>query len=115
MKFTMIALMAVSMLVFSGCGGAKPAPTHKQVKAKQNHYKVGKTTKTEVISDLGEPSGRAYDSEGGETFSYRSIHSTGKAWIPFYFGHDRVRASMQNFTFNKKGILTKYSASSNHY
>lgn len=117
MKFSVFALLAISMLVLSGCGGAKPAPTQKQVKVKQGyeHYKVGKTTKDEIIADLGEPSGRAYNSKGEETFAYHNIHATGKAWIPFYFGHDRVRTSIQNFTFNKKNILINYSTSSNHY
>ena len=114
MKSIILALTAISVLTFSGCAGSNPAPGKKQVQA-ESSYKVGKATKSEVITDLGTPSGRSYNSKGEETLVYRNIHQTGKAWIPFYFGHDRVRTSVKLFTFNAKNILTKYSTSSNHY
>jgi len=104
--------IALSLVVLSGCGGAEPTPKEKA--AQTQKYKVGETTKADIIEELGNPNGISYNSKGEEVLMYRRRHITGKGFIPFYFGSDRVRTTMQQFSF-KDGILTAYTSTSNHY
>jgi len=115
MKFRFVSLVAfvLSVFILSGCGGSKPAP--KVSKAQhQPKFVIGKTTKSEIISLLGEPNGDSYNSKGEEILLYQSSHITGKAWIPFYHGTDRVRMKMQQYSF-KDNVLTAFSTNSRHY
>jgi len=114
LKFYGIIAILLSVLVFSGCGGAKPAPQKQAKVQKQVKFIIGKTTKSEVINALGNPNGDAFNSKGEETLIFHNTHMTGKAWIPFYFGSDRVRTKVQQFTF-KNDILTAQSTNTNHY
>jgi len=112
-----VALIAVSMVVLSGCGHSQPAPAKQSSSQKLEQlpkFKIGKTTKEDVIARLGQPNGESMNSEGEEILFYSKRHRTGKAWIPFYHGHDRVRIQMAQYTF-KNNILTAVSSSSRHY
>jgi len=42
------------------------------------------------------------------------VKRTGKAWIPFYYGNDRVRTSNDILKF-KNGILSHISHGEGHY
>jgi hypothetical protein len=114
LKFYGIIAISLSVLAFSGCGGSKPAP-QKQAKVQQEvKFTIGKTTKSEVISKLGNPTGDSFNSKGEETLLYQNTHMTGKAFIPFYFGSDKVQVKVQQFTF-KNDILTAQSIATSHY
>jgi predicted small lipoprotein YifL len=111
---------ALALFTLTGCGGTQPTPqqtpqakTQTQTK-KDSRFVIGKTTKADVIQMLGNPNGDSYNSKGEEMITYIHRHRTGKAWIPFYFGSDRVRTKVQRFTF-KNDILVALSTNTNHY
>ncbi len=112
-KMLLIAISLVGVISFSGCGGSKnpePAVAKSQVK---ESYVVGKTTKDEILLKHGQPNGIT-KSKDGETLIYAKVKRTGKAWIPFYRGNDRVRISNHKFTF-KDNLLTDYSTTKSQY
>jgi len=116
--FGNVAMVAISLVVLSGCGSSQPAPAQQNSAQQEANtmpkFEVGKTTKDDVIAVLGQPTGQAMNSKGEETIYYRNTHITGKAWIPFYYGSDRVRTKMMQYTF-KNNILVSTSSASNHY
>lgn len=71
-------------------------------------FKVGKTTKSDVMEKLGGPTSVSRSSDGQEILSYDKSRVSGKAWIPFYYGNDRVVVNHMSFTF-KNDILTAFS------
>ena len=112
-----LAMVAVSLVVLSGCGNSQPAPANQsstQGADGTTNFKIGKTTKDEVIAVLGQPNGQSMNSNGEEVLFYHNRHITGKAFIPFYYGSDRVRSKQAKYTF-KNNVLTAMSSSSAHY
>jgi len=107
------SLLIVGLLV--GCGGAKPAPKKTApAVSKTAQFKIGKTTKSDVIAVLGQPNSVSTADDGTEILSFYSVKRTGKAWIPFYYGNDRVRTSNDILKF-KNGILSHISHGEGHY
>jgi len=113
LRFVSIVAIVLGVFIFGGCGGSKPAP-QKKTQAEKPKFEIGKTTKEDVIAALGEPSGDSFNSVGEEVLFYRHTRVTGKAWIPFYYGHDRVRTKFEQYKF-KDGILTGIAQSHQHY
>ena len=114
MKLRLFIVVATALFMLSGCGAAKPKPVKQEVQ-KEHQYKIGKTTINEVMSKLGNPSGRSYNAKGEDILVYNSRHLTGKSFIPFYYGSDRIHMKMQKFTFSKDGVLTNYTVDERHY
>lgn len=75
-------------------------------------FKVGKTTKSDVMVKMGRPTSTSYDSTGQEVLIYNRSRLTGQAFNPFYYGRNRVKISYSSFTF-KKNVLTAFSQSGN--
>ena len=114
MKLYGIIGIALSVFIFSGCTGSEPSPQKQAKVQKQLKFTIGKTTKSELVSVLGNPAGDSFNAKGEETLFYRDSHMTGKAWIPFYMGSDSIRTKVQQFTF-KNDILTAQSTTNSHY
>lgn len=120
MKIVKYAASLLIVSLFVGCGGAKPTPEKTDTKkatpavSKTAQFKIGKTTKSDVIAALGQPNGFSLGKNGTETLSYYSVKSTGKSWIPFYFGHDNVRTTQDVLQF-KNSILSNMSHEESHY
>jgi hypothetical protein len=112
-KVTLAVIPLISVLAFTGCGHSQDAKPAVQQQKVQENFKIGKTTKDEILTKFGQPTsvGKSKDSE---FLMYDKVHRTGKAWIPFYFGSDRVRISHYKFTF-KNGLLTDYSTGKSHF
>ena len=68
-----------------------------------------------MLSELGNPSGRSYNSKGEDVLIYTNRHITGKQFIPFYYGSDRMRMKTQKFTFSKDSVLSNYTVNESHY
>jgi len=80
-------------------------PQASEPQAIQDQYVIGETTRAEVVSEWGEPTGRSVNEKQEEVITYNKSHITGKQFIPFYFGTDWYRVKIYTFSFNKDGIL----------
>lgn len=112
-------LLLLFSLLTCGCGSsdesqaAEPRPTEPQ--AMQDQYVMGQTTKAEVVSQWGRPTGKSINEKQEEILTYNKSYMTGKQFIPFYFGGDIYRMQVYTFTFNKDGILTGMSSDEQHF
>jgi hypothetical protein len=106
MKLGMLAIVLSLCACYSG--GVKV--TEQQVKK----FEVGKSTYTDVVKDLGPPTGVTAKSDGTRTASY--IYSMAKAkaasFIPvvgLFAGGADVRTTTTMFRFDAGGILLDYT------
>lgn len=118
-KKILICAGIVTSLMISGCGSSASSVTLNKKRVKKSSpivedFKIGKTTKEEILAKYGKPNSISVSATGVETLVYIRNHITGKAWIPFYYGSDRVRTYTKIFKF-KNGVLTDYTTSENHY
>ncbi len=116
MNGTQKSIFLVMLFLFFtyGCSGSvRPQPAEPQ--KIQEEFEIGITTKEDVISRWGNPSGISINEKGEEILTYNKSHMTGKSFIPFYFGRDHYRMKFYNFTFNKEGILIGMSSNEQHY
>ncbi|WOE69595.1 hypothetical protein [Hydrogenimonas thermophila] len=123
-KKIVVCVGIVTALVLSGCGSSassvspksseKTNKTSMKSSSKADDFQIGKTTKEEILAKYGKPNSVSVSANGIETLIYTRSHITGKAWIPFYYGSDRVRSYTKIFKF-KNGVLTDYTTSENHY
>ena len=96
----------------SSTGSSSKGASNQGASLQSLGFKVGKTTKIDVMERMGRPTSTSYSSDGQEVLLYNKTRVTGKAWIPFYYGRDRVRVQYMSFTF-KNNILTGFSESHN--
>ena len=91
----------------SGCASSGVQVTEQQAQA----FKVGKSTYSEVIASLGEPTTTSVASFGNRvaTYSYTASATRLQNYIPYigqYISGSDTKSSAVSFTFNPSGVLT---------
>ncbi len=100
-------------LMLSACVATGKKVTQEKV----SQFEIGKTTYQEVIQELGEPTDSTLRSDGSReiTYSYAQSQMKAQNFIPYVGGFLGGRESESSFvymSFNKRGVLTHYSARS---
>jgi hypothetical protein len=102
------AICAFSLaLVVAGCASSGVQVTEQQAQS----FKVGKSTYTDVVTGLGDPTTTTVDSFGNRvaTYSYTAVASRIQNYIPYigpYISGSDTKTSSVQFTFNQTGLLT---------
>ena len=107
-KFLPIACML--MLVACTSVGVKVDP------AKMSDFKKGKTTYSDVVEALGQPTQTMVSDSGDKTIQYAHLSTQARpeSFIPYVglvVGGADTETSMVSMTFDSKGILRSYSSS----
>ncbi len=103
----------ICAVVLVGCAASGVRVTEDQVK----QFERGKTTYSEVIAKLGPPNHSMMLGNGMRIITYAYGEATARpaTFIPIVgplVGGADVRTTGATFTFDQRGILTNYSASS---
>jgi len=109
-----VLIIAMSLLLLPGCA-ARTQQAHGQAQKKMAPFQTGKTTYTEVLAQLGEPTDSIRHPDGSRSISYFTSRSQAKvdSSVPFFGGFregSEVESSFVSMRFNKAGLLVHYSA-----
>jgi hypothetical protein len=103
------------VLLLGGCAASGVQVTEQQARA----FQVGRSTYTEVVAALGEPTSMTSSSVGGRVaiYSYSAVSSRPQNFIPyigpFVAGYDE-KSSTVTFVFDERGVLKEtHSAQDN--
>ena len=108
MKRTTLALLM--LLAACASGGTKVDPSQ------MAQFQRGKTTQTDVVTSLGDPTTTENRDDGTTVLSYMytSTKARPESFIPIagaFIGGADTKNSTATFTFNKKHVLTNMSNS----
>jgi hypothetical protein len=105
-------VLFASAVLLCGCAASGVKVSEEQAQA----FKVGTSTYSEVIGQLGEPTSNTTSSDGTRAISYNytSIRSQPQNFIPYVgglvAGYDNQSSSV-SFTFDKRGVLAGMTSS----
>jgi outer membrane protein assembly factor BamE (lipoprotein component of BamABCDE complex) len=103
------AAIAASLLV--GCAASGVQVSEQQAQS----FQVGRSTYSDVLSQLGDPTTSTVDSKGTRiaVYSYAAVQSRPQNFIPYIgplvSGYD-TKSSAVTFTFDQRGVLTNTSS-----
>jgi hypothetical protein len=112
-SFCVVALIASGAL--AGCAASGVQVSEQQAQS----FQVGKSTYSDVVSQLGEPTTSTVDSKGARiaVYNYSAVQSRPQNFIPyigpFVSGYD-TKSSAVSFTFDKRNILTDTTSTQNN-
>ncbi len=104
-SFAIVAFIASGFL--AGCAASGVQVSEQQAQS----FQVGRSTYSEVLSQLGEPTTSTVDSKGTRIamYSYSAVQSRPQNFIPYIgplvSGYD-TKSSAVTFTFDQRGVLT---------
>ena len=106
-------IMSLAVLLLSACASSQVGKKVDQDKF--SYFVKGKTTYAEVVRELGEPSSVTRNSDGSKTATYMFVQSKVKlqTYIPVvgsFIGGTETETQTSLVDFDKKGLLTNYSA-----
>lgn len=105
-------ILCVVGIILSGCAASGVKVSEQQAQ----NFQVNKSTYSEVVASLGQPTQTSVDSAGIRiaTYSYSSMSSRPENFIPyigpFVGGYDQKTASV-TFTFDSRGLLKNTTSS----
>ena len=114
---TALAILLGAALISTGCASSNGQKVDQNALA---DFKAGVTTEAAVIQRLGQPNSTSTMSDGTKIDTYSSSRTQFNAatYIPFVnlvAGGAKYQASVTMFTFDKNGILLRFSnTNSNH-
>jgi outer membrane protein assembly factor BamE (lipoprotein component of BamABCDE complex) len=90
---------------------------HQVTESDLQQFQVGKSTVTDVLNALGQPTGNYISSAGGRTFIYSYTHAQARpdTFIPIVgglVGGSDTSSNVVTLNFDKDGILTNYTSGS---
>lgn len=109
----LIAAALALSIGLTGCATGNTSLSTESRGTLQQKLVKGKTTKSDVVSNFGEPSERG--SEGGkEYWAYQFAQSSAKSFIPFATlatGSSGTTGKYLRIYFDKKGVVDNYTMS----
>jgi len=115
MKKTIVIALLTSILFLSACSSVGNKAIQKENKQTiSQKLTEGKTTKSEVQLELGEPSSISFTDSGNEVWTYRFTRSKAKfqTYIPIvnlFSSAASVKTKEIVILFDKDNIVSKYS------
>ena len=115
MRTVDFAASFLAAVLLAGCAASGVQVTEQQAQS----FQVGKTTYSDVVTALGEPTTVNSSSNGNRTavYSYSSIASRPQNFIPYVgplvSGYD-TKSSAVTFVFDSKGVLRETTSSQNN-
>ena len=109
---TLVAAMIAAALL-TGCATGNTSISGESSTSVQQKLVKGKTTKSEVVSNFGEPGERGF-AEGKEYWSYNTTQTSAKSFIPFAglaTGNSGMTGKYLRIFFDKKGVVDTYTLS----
>ena len=106
-------IMVLAALFLSACASGAGKKIDQD---KFSHFVKGKTTYAEVVRELGEPSTVTRNADGSKMamYSYGQTRVKPQTYIPIvgsFIGGTEMDTQTSLVYFDKKGVLTNYSAS----
>lgn len=104
----LLVLPAVTSL--SGCAMGNTSIAHENEDTLSKKLVRGKTRKTEVLYQFGEPSERTYK-DGREVWTYRMTDTKFRTYVPFagiVMGNNGTMTTDLIVTFDKAGVVAGY-------